>query len=563
MSSTADFVATVGVQLIENHPCQPWRAPLPPALATARGWFQASSTGPRMLFVIDAARWPQEAVAEAITQWRLWLEALRADDSVLIVVWPEFSEEAELAAAEQEGPWQVWLVDLEDRRLARSAPLEADRPFAQVADDAVANFFAGNRLHLADLEEQEAARLTGKVPFGTFLESQKTPATYLMLGLLALIFVTAEALGGSTDNKVLLRLGANYRPLVEQGEVWRLVTANFLHIGSIHLAVNALSLFAVGPTLEKLFGTWKFLAIYVVAGIAGAGASFLFNPDVPSAGASGAIFGLLGAMLILGIHHQDAIPKHHKKSMRDLAGIMLVINLGFGLVSAAVNHFFGPIVPQIDNFAHLGGLVGGTAMAALVGPHPALVGRRTSAWKQRALAVFPLVALSGLGMGAWYVVSNQTPMVWLRGPSGDFRLKVPLTTLDFLYTDRRFYLSADNNTHYVLIESSENPARTESGSRPPLLESTLEAYSGVLAGQYVSPTEKLAKMPVVERHGNYRFVRIELAAPDGRREEVYVTASRDRLYAVRTKGLSERDWVRPTLDQVLASFVMAPPGAVQ
>jgi membrane associated rhomboid family serine protease len=563
MFSIADFVATVGVQLIENHPCQPWRSPSPPALADARGWYQPTAAGPMLLFILDAGSWAPEQVAEAITQWRSWLEALRACDSVLIVVWPDFSEEAEAAAADQEGPWQVWLVDLEEGRLARNTPPETDRPFTRVAEDAIAAYMAGNRLKPADLEEQEEARLTGKMPFGAFLDSQKTPATFVVLAALAAVFVVAEVLGGSTDNKVLVRMGANYRPLVEQGEIWRLVTANFLHIGSVHLMVNGLSLFAVGPMLEKLFGTWKFLAIYVVAGVTGALASFLFNPDVPSAGASGAIFGLLGAMLIIGIHHQDAIPKHQKKSMRDLALLMLVINLSFGFISLAVNRFFGPVVPQLDNMAHLGGLVGGTAMAALVGPHPTLVGHPYVAWRQRALGIFPFIAALGLSIGTWYAASGQVPKVSLRGPTNDYSVVVPMTTLDFFQIERRFYLSADKMEHYVLIESAENPAPNTVGGRPPLNEATLDQFAGPLASQYVTPTERLADPPLVMQVGRNHYVQVVLATAAGQREEVYLTASRDRLYAIRTKGLTEHPWVRATLQQVLGSFVMPATGTVQ
>jgi rhomboid protease GluP len=192
----------------------------------------------------------------------------------------------------------------------------------------------------------------------------------------------------------MLRAGINFRPLVEQGQWWRLISANFLHFGWLHVAVNAYSLFAVGPMLERLYGTSRYLAIYVAAGVAGAIASLMLSGNA-SAGASGALFGLLGTMLLTGLKHQEAIPGHVRKEMRNLALVTLVINLAYGFTHA-----------EIDNYAHLGGLVSGFAMAAALGPNPLLLGERPRRWLQAVLAAFPALAVVGLACSLLYWVNN-------------------------------------------------------------------------------------------------------------------------------------------------------------
>lgn len=154
----------------------------------------------------------------------------------------------------------------------------------------------------------------------------------------------------------LLRFGANYGPLVREGEWWRLFGAMFLHAGLVHLAVNMLSLLAVGSTLERYYGHVRYAALYAVAGLAGSLASASWM-DRLSVGASGAIFGLCGAVVWMGRRYRAEIPARLR---RQLAGGMVPC-IGYNLL-------FGFLVPGIDNAAHLGGLVAGLAFAALVAP---------------------------------------------------------------------------------------------------------------------------------------------------------------------------------------------------
>jgi len=177
--------------------------------------------------------------------------------------------------------------------------------------------------------------------------------TYSLIGLNIIYFLLMFFAGfhlfpnpieGSIDQRVLINFGAKVNSLIEAGEIWRLLTSTFIHIGIIHLAFNLYALWALGPLTEESFGHRRFFIIYILSGLGGSIASFLFSP-VLSAGASGAIFGLLGALL----YYSYKRPALWKSGLGMNLVVVILINLGFGLVQ-----------PGIDNFAHLGGLITGT-----------------------------------------------------------------------------------------------------------------------------------------------------------------------------------------------------------
>ncbi|MGH2709950.1 MAG: rhomboid family intramembrane serine protease [Actinomycetota bacterium] len=152
------------------------------------------------------------------------------------------------------------------------------------------------------------------------------------------------ALFGNRD--VLLEAGAMIPVLIAQGEWWRLITAIFLHIGILHLAFNSLALFVFGGLIESALGSTRMLILYLVTGFAASVASFTFGASgVAAAGASGAIFGLLGAWLVYNLRRRSlSLARSNVQSALFLIGINLV---------------FGFTVPGIDNIAHIGGLVSG------------------------------------------------------------------------------------------------------------------------------------------------------------------------------------------------------------
>ncbi|HWQ40706.1 MAG TPA: rhomboid family intramembrane serine protease [Desulfosporosinus sp.] len=171
--------------------------------------------------------------------------------------------------------------------------------------------------------------------------------TYILLGMNLIVFLLMTLAGGSTDQRVLVAFGAKVNTLIQAGEVWRLLTSTFIHIGIMHLVFNLYALWALGPLTEESFGHRRFFVIYIFSGLGGSIASFLFTTAL-SAGASGAIFGLLGALL----YDSFKRPNLWKSGLGINLIIVILVNFGFGLTQ-----------PGIDNFAHLGGLLTGTVIS--------------------------------------------------------------------------------------------------------------------------------------------------------------------------------------------------------
>ncbi|TCX50560.1 rhomboid family intramembrane serine protease [Dehalobacter sp. 14DCB1] len=174
--------------------------------------------------------------------------------------------------------------------------------------------------------------------------------TYLLVLINAVVFLVMELAGGTQNPYVLIFFGAKMNTLIDAGQYWRLLTSMFIHIGFTHLLFNVYALIALGKLAERLFGHGRFLLIYLFSGLAGSLISYLWGPEL-SAGASGAIFGLLGAIIIYGCRK----PAFWRTGLITNLAIVLGINLVFGVV------FSG-----IDNFAHLGGLFGGAISSALL-----------------------------------------------------------------------------------------------------------------------------------------------------------------------------------------------------
>ena len=183
--------------------------------------------------------------------------------------------------------------------------------------------------------------------------------TYTFLGINLIFFLLMvfaglhlfpNPIGGSTDQRVLIEFGAKVNTLIQAGEVWRLLASTFIHIGIIHLVFNLYALWALGPLTEESLGHRRFFMIYILSGLGGSIASFLFSPAL-SAGASGAIFGLLGALL----YYSYKRPALWKSGLGMNLVVVILVNFGFGLVQ-----------PGIDNFAHLGGLITGTLTCVLL-----------------------------------------------------------------------------------------------------------------------------------------------------------------------------------------------------
>jgi rhomboid protease GluP len=186
--------------------------------------------------------------------------------------------------------------------------------------------------------------------------------TYVLLALIALVFLLETALGGSENNQTLLVMGAEVNYLVAAGDYWRLLASMFLHIGLLHIAFNGWALFILGRDVEAFYGSPRFTVIYFLSGLFGGVASYLFSaPDVLSAGASGAIFGLVGAEIAYFVQNRELFGRLGRRQLGNLA-ILVVINLAFGASPGS----------GINNFAHVGGLVGGLVLGLGLAPRYAL-----------------------------------------------------------------------------------------------------------------------------------------------------------------------------------------------
>jgi rhomboid protease GluP len=173
--------------------------------------------------------------------------------------------------------------------------------------------------------------------------------TWSIIALNVLVWLAMTAAGGSTNPQVLLRFGAKVNSRIVGGQIWRLVTPIFLHIGMVHLAFNTYAIYVFGTQIEHAFGPIRYLAIYMLSGVAGALGSFIFSPH-PSAGASGAIFGLVGTEAAFFYRYRRAFGR---AGQQRLYNILIVIGYNLAFTFAASN---------IDVWGHLGGLLAGTAL---------------------------------------------------------------------------------------------------------------------------------------------------------------------------------------------------------
>lgn len=225
---------------------------------------------------------------------------------------------------------------------------------------------------LNDIVQKNRQEIKDTLTFG------KLHITYLMIFLNLIMFTMLELQGGSMQSDVLIQFGAKYNPAIVEGQWWRLITSMFLHIGLLHLVLNMIALYYIGAVAERIYGSMRFTFIYLLAGIGGSLSSFAFETHI-SAGASGAIFGLFGALLYFGLIHQRLFQQTIGKSI----ALILIINLGLGL-----------FVPQIDMGAHLGGLLSGFLAASLV----SLPRRHYLFWQ-----ILSLVGLIGIYGGLWWI----------------------------------------------------------------------------------------------------------------------------------------------------------------
>ncbi len=187
-----------------------------------------------------------------------------------------------------------------------------------------------------------------------------------------------------------VKWGANVGALTFSGEWWRLLTCVFVHGGIIHIAFNMWCLWNLGALCESLYGRWTYTAIYLICGLGASLASASWHPYVPSVGASGAIFGLAGALIAALKLGEFSVPRAALSGTMRSLGAFVFYNLIFGFA-----------LPGIDNTAHIGGLITGVivgALIALVAPRQDQVPRRVSI----LLALVLVLACGAIGITHHY-----------------------------------------------------------------------------------------------------------------------------------------------------------------
>jgi membrane associated rhomboid family serine protease len=214
--------------------------------------------------------------------------------------------------------------------------------------------------------------------------SPHTPVTVALVAINTLVFLASAVSGRS-----LVTWGANFGPFTTDGDWWRLFTSLFFHATVVHLVFNVLPLAAFGPLTERLYGSLNYLLIYLVAGMTGGLVSISWRPDVNSVGASGAIFGILGALLASQWRVGETFPRDIMRPLRDYT----LVFAGYALLS-------GFMSKGVDNGAHLGGLAAGVLLGVATA-HPLSSERRITILDFRRYIQATLLTVAFAGIGVW------------------------------------------------------------------------------------------------------------------------------------------------------------------
>ena len=214
--------------------------------------------------------------------------------------------------------------------------------------------------------------------------------------------MSSNALWGAFPESVLLSFGAKTNYAIQyEHQWWRLLTPVFIHVNLPHVLINMYSLWILGPWVEKLYGSAKFVVFWIATGVCGVVASYLTvipgsrpglissflikYADEPSAGASGALFGLVGVLFIFGLKYRRELPEGFKRAFGTGMVPVILLNLGIGFIGRGI----------IDNAAHMGGLISGAAIAAVVSyKRPGQPASVTIAWRVVQITALLLVLVS-------------------------------------------------------------------------------------------------------------------------------------------------------------------------
>ena len=245
----------------------------------------------------------------------------------------------------------IWYIDSSNNQVIvfEDTPVSFDGLYETVCDG------------LAAETNRELRRIERRRPYARAREAfsalvKRCPANLVLIGINIAVFLVLTVMGSTYDTEFMRAHGAMYAPdVIEKSLYYEIFTSMFLHFGLQHIVDNMLVLFILGDKLEKIVGSWRFLVIYLLSGLCGNILSFIMqsrsvSPAV-SAGASGAIFGVIGAMLYIVIRNKGRI--------EDVGAVQLLLMLG-------VSIFHGLMSIGIDNAAHIGGAASGFILAVIL-----------------------------------------------------------------------------------------------------------------------------------------------------------------------------------------------------
>lgn len=276
-----------------------------------------------------------------------------------------------------------------------SFKLRSDKGGIQTIDLGAANLARAMRLQARlpqQMSEAFAVAQAEHADFHARLDelSPHAPVVPVLVAINALVFVAMCVAGVGIfqpDGAAVVPWGSNFGPLTTSGQWWRLLSSTFVHFGLLHIAFNMWALFASGRMVERLFGSARFVLLYLFAGVAASMVSLLWNPGVNSAGASGAIFGVFGGLLAFVMNPRNAVPQS-----------VMVEHRNSTIAFAAYTLFYGAAHSGIDNAAHIGGLLAGLAMGFVLARPLTVEARRRSSANGLILALgsglIALIALS-------------------------------------------------------------------------------------------------------------------------------------------------------------------------
>lgn len=320
---------------------------------------------------------------------------------------------------------------------------------------------------------------------------------YALIGLNVAVWIVQLFYGVNATSpgaRTLFDWGGNLGNAVYAGEYWRLLSSTALHGGILHLAMNMYALYAIGPTVEKVQGNAGFAATYLVAGIAGSVASAIATPNVVSVGASGAVFGILGAQLTGLLAPKVGLPDHMRSGV-----------LRQGLIFIGLNLWIGFSIPNIDNAAHIGGLVAGGLCGFLLAHSHTRTGVAGRGRRAAVVCVAGLVLL-GLTLSLWprtdtdadtgtAATVSDLPQRLNQADSATVRLYGAVIMAETLSSAEGLEAIApvieDMRRLKAEVESSRSGDKSRRYSR--LIEARLEYYEA-LASYFESPTRETKQL---------------------------------------------------------------------